>query len=179
MRNMLQAFCLLLGVLVVTVASADVGATLSGDEREKYIEEIKLLQATDDETAALLMQLNYLLQEHALLAGYQVGQAQPRDYLYEASIGEPGLLLIRQQVRNEKRNELRGNSERLPVFGISPFFSYDCTINRYECQISHAESQTQLFRIVRQPDAAAELTRVLSFLVRSMQREAQSSVLSQ
>ena len=179
MRNMLQAFCLLLGVLVVTVASADVGATLSGDEREKYIEEIKLLQATDDETAALLMQLNYLLQEHALLAGYQVGQAQPSDYLYEASIGEPGLLLIRQQISDVQRNQIRGSSERIPVFGISPFFAYDCSVNKFECQISHAESKTLLLRIVRQPDAAAELTRVLSFLVRSMQREAQASVLSQ
>lgn len=177
MRGILQSFVLLVGLLGSLLVHGASAATVQGGERESYVREVMRLHASTDETEALLLQLNYLLQEHALLSGYQVGLPQQRDYVYSVSIAEPGVLEIREQQHDTRHGELRVSSQLVPVFGIAPFFNYDCGLNRYECRISHADSNTMLLRLVREPEAASELIRVLSYLVRSMQRSSQAVIL--
>lgn len=178
MRSILQIFTLLLVlpsyVLAQTPEQTQGVASLHGEERSNYIEQVKHLHASQDETEALLLQLNFLLQEHALLAGYQVGMSQPQDYLYSVRIAEPGVLVIRQQIKGEQ-NQLSVTNEPLPVFGISSFFSYDCERGRVDCLITHGDSGLQLLRVARHPKAAQEITKVLSYLVRSMQRNARTT----
>lgn len=177
MRGILQAFVLLVGLHGSLLAHGASAATVQGGERESYVREVMRLHASSDETEALLLQLNYLLQEHVLLSGYQVGLSQPRDYVYSVSIAGSGVLDIREQQRDTRHGDVRVSSQQLPVFGIAPFFNYDCGLNRFECRISHADSQTRLLRVVREPEAARELVRVLSYLVRSMQRNSQAIIL--
>jgi ApaG protein len=40
-----------------------------------------------------------MLDTYALRAGYQVGQSNPQDFLYELSVSAPGELRIREEVR--------------------------------------------------------------------------------
>lgn len=169
---MLRVFVLTATALLAAAGSTSLLAAepaIENTEKEQYLNRLKKQHATNNERTALLAQVNSLLNEHALLKGYQVGQSQAADQLYSVQATQSGSLHIRLEQRHAT-GAVEVSNQQLQLYGITPFFSYNCERGRVECSILHESSREPLLQIVRRPDAASELGRALSYLVRELQR---------
>lgn len=168
---MLRAFVLTVTALLAAAGSSCLLAAepaIENTEKEQYLNRLKKQHATSLERTALLAQVNSLLNEHALLRGYQVGQPQATDQLYSVQATQPGTLQIRLELRHAT-GDVEVSNQYLQLYGITPFFSYSCERGHVECSIPHESRHEPLLQIVRRPDAASELGRALSYLVRELQ----------
>ncbi len=169
-RTVLSARWLALSLLTAATLSVAEPAKLDSSEQVNYLAQLKQQHATSSERTALLAEVNSLLAEHALHAGYQVGHSNPQDFLYSVSIAQQGELSIREQVRSSKTNALQVSSQRINVFGIDPFVSYACPAQGVRCVIYGDDKKTAILTLVRNQAAAQKLARALSYLIRNMQR---------
>ena len=115
----------LFGSAVAAAPAQESGNGLSGSEQARYLVGIQNLYLAKSERAALLEHCNQLLQTYALRAGYQVGQAAPRDLLYQLSLGAPGELLLREESRGQQGTDVSVRNRSLSVFGLDPYIRYD------------------------------------------------------
>src|SRR3546814_17572187 len=84
------------------------------DESARYLTELKKLYLTSSDREALLAHSNGLLDTYALRAGYQVGQVNQQDFLYELSVATPGELRYREEV-HERQRTVEGKREAVRV----------------------------------------------------------------
>lgn len=145
-------------------------AALDSSEQANYLNQLKQQHATSNERTALLSELNSLLTQHALRAGYQVGHSNPQDFLYSVSVAKQGELVIREEIRSSQNNTIEVRSQRINVFGIDPFVSYACPAQGVRCVIFGEDKKTAVLTIIRNQQAAKDLARALSYLIRNMQR---------
>ncbi|HHX34642.1 MAG TPA: hypothetical protein GX719_05150 [Gammaproteobacteria bacterium] len=145
-------------------------AALDSSEQANYLNQLKQQHATSNERTALLAELNSLLTQHALRAGYQVGHSNPQDFLYSVSVAKQGELVIREEIRSSQNNTIEVRSQRINVFGIDPFVSYACPAQGVRCVIFGEDKKTAVLTIIRNQQAAKDLARALSYLIRNMQR---------
>jgi hypothetical protein len=161
---------LLLGLFSAPVLAAEPASGLSSQEQSRYLEQVKQLYLTQNERQALLAHCNDLLNTYALRAAYQVGQAPREDLLYELSLGQPGELLLREDVRAQQGIDRAVRTRRLALFGVDPFVRYDCPAGGVECVLHNPVDGSPLLSIVRDHRGAAELAKALSFLIRNLQK---------
>ncbi len=145
------------------------GPAIENTEKTGYLSQLKKQHATADVRTALLAQINSLLSEHALLRGYQVDQPRSADLLYSVQAPQAGTLQIRQELR-DAQGGIEVSNRQLSLYGMDPFFSYHCEHSSVQCSILHDSQPQALLKIVRRPQAASELARALSYLVRELQR---------
>lgn len=168
-RKLIRAVCLL-GCLVAPPALADdPAAGLSSAEQAGYLADLQRLYLSQDERQALLLHSNALLTSYALRAGYQVGQAQPRDLLYQLRLGAPGELILREETRGQG-GDVAVRNQRIALFGVDPFIRYDCPSSGISCVLYNPVDGSPLLSILRDHQGAAELAKALSFLIRKVQR---------
>lgn len=161
---------LLLGCLVALPGLAsEPAAGLSSAEQAGYLANLKRLYLQQDERQALLLHCNALLSSYALRAGYQVGQAQRQDRLYQLRLGAPGELLLREEIRGQG-SDMAVRNQRIALFGVDPFIRYDCPSSGISCVLYNPVDGSPLLTIVRDHQGAAELAKALSFLIRKVQR---------
>lgn len=173
MRTTLTRLTLALSLIFLgstAVRAADIDSGLSSPEQASYLAAIKQAHPSANERQALLAQCNHLLSTYALRAGYQLGQADARDQLYQLSIGAPGELLLRQESRAPQGPAVAVRNQRLSVFGVDPFIRYECPLKGITCVLQNPVDGSPLLSIVRNQDGAAELAKALSFLIRNMQK---------
>lgn len=160
----------LLGCLVASSAIAGAPAAgLSSAEQAGYLDGLKRLYLSRDERQALLLHSNALLTTYALRAGFQVGQAHPRDLLYQLRLDAPGELLLREEIRGQG-SDVAVRNQRIALFGVDPFIRYDCPSSGISCVLYSPVDGKPLLTIVRDHRGAAELAKALSFLIRKVQR---------
>lgn len=169
-RSLLAARWLGLSLVAVSAFSFAEPAVLASSEQVNYLKLLKQHHATTNERTALLAEVNSLLAQHALRAGYQVGYSNPQDFLYSVNVDKQGELLIREEIRNSKNSSLEVRSHRISVFGIDPFVSYACPAQGVRCVIVAEDKKTAILTIVRNQHAAKDLARALSYLIRNIQR---------
>ena len=175
MRTTLTRLTLALSLIFIggafsSAGAAEIGSGLSSPEQASYLAAIKQAHPRANERQALLAQCNHLLSTFALRAGYQLGQADARDQLYQLSIGAPGELLLRQESRAPQGPGVAVRNQRLSVFGVDPFIRYECPLKGITCVLQNPVDGSPLLSIVRDQDGAAELAKALSFLIRNMQK---------
>ena len=162
-----------LALSLITAASFSVlrAAQLRQQRTDQLPQPTKRQHATSNERTALIAEVNHLLSEHALRAGYQVGHKQStRFFLYSVSVTEQGNLLIREEIRSSQSNTLEVRSNRINVFGADPFVSYACPAQGIRCVIFGEDQKTAILTIVRDQQAAKNLARAFSYLIRNIQR---------
>jgi hypothetical protein len=160
----------LLGCLAAAPALAsEPAAGLSSAEQAGYLADLQRLYLSQDERQALLLHSNALLTTYALRAGFQVGQAQPRDLLYQLRLGASGELLVREEIRGQG-NDVAVRNQRIALFGVDPFIRYDCPASGISCVLYNPVDGKPLLTIVRDHQGAAELAKALSFLIRKVQK---------
>jgi hypothetical protein len=160
----------LLGCLVAPPALAsEPAAGLSSAEQDGYLAGLQRLYLNQDERQVLLLHSNSLLTTYALRAGYQVGQAQRQDLIYQLRLGAPGELLLREEIRGQG-SDMAVRNQRIGVFGVDPFIRYDCPPSGISCVVFSPLDGSPLLTIVRDHQGAAELAKALSFLIRKVQR---------
>ncbi|MET1077554.1 MAG: hypothetical protein ABWY06_05980 [Pseudomonas sp.] len=150
--------------------AAETPAGLDGQEQGRYLAELKSLYLTANERQALLAHCNDLLKTYALKAGYQVGQPQRQDRTYQLALGEPGELLVREELRAEQGNERKVSNQRLSVFGLDPFIRYECPPVGNSCVLHNPADGSPWVSILRDHKGAAELAKAMSFLIRNLQK---------
>jgi hypothetical protein len=175
MRTRLTRLVRPLGLIFFTgvlgsAAAADIDAGLSSAEQAAYLAAIEHAHPGVSERQALLAQCNQLLEAYALRAGYQIGQANPRDLRYQLSIGASGELMVREESRAAQGGSMAVSNQRLSVFGLDPFIRYDCPLNGIRCVLQNPADGSPLLSVVRDQEGAAELAKALSFLLRNMQK---------
>ncbi|MES2821034.1 MAG: hypothetical protein V4812_18820 [Pseudomonadota bacterium] len=143
---------------------------LDGQEQGRYLAELKSLYLTSDERKALLAHCNDLLKTYALRAAYQVGKPQREDLTYQLALGGPGELLVREEIRAEQGTDRAVRNQRLSVFGLDPFLSYDCPPTGNTCVLHNPADGSPLLTILRDHKGAAELAKAMSFLIRNLQK---------
>jgi hypothetical protein len=139
------------------------------DESAHYLAELKKLYLTTSDREALLAHSNGLLDTYALRAGYQVGQTNPQDFIYELSVAAPGELRIREEVRGSNGGVAVRNRS-LSVFGLDPYLQYQCPAQGPSCSVNSPVDGLPLVVILRDPKGAEELAKALSFLIRNLQK---------
>jgi hypothetical protein len=144
-------------------------AGLSSAEQTGYLADLQRLYLSQDERQALLLHSNALLTTYALRAGFQVGQVQPQDLLYQLRLGAPGELIVREEIRGQG-NDVAVRNQRIALFGVDPFIRYDCPASGISCVLYNPVDGKPLLTIVRDHQGAAELAKALSFLIRKVQR---------
>lgn len=169
-RKLMGALLLGSFVLVSPLLASEPSAGLSGAEQAEYLTELKRLQQTQDERQALLGHCNELLQTYALSAAYQVGQARRQDLSYQLRLGEPGELLLREEVRGPSGSDIAVRNQRIGLYGVDPFVRYDCPLSGISCVLFNPHDGSPLLSIVRDHQGAAELAKALSFLIRNLQK---------
>lgn len=169
-RTALAKYCLSLILAAATTFSFAEPTALDSSEQAQYLNQLKRQHATSSERTALLAEVNRLLAEHALRAGYQVGQSNPQDFLYSVSLAQPGTLIIREEIRSSQNNAIQVRSQHIQVFGIDPFVSYACPAQGVRCVIFAEDKRTAILSIVRDRQAAQKLARAFSYLIRNLQR---------
>lgn len=169
-RQLTRAILLATLGLVLPAQAGQAAAGLDGQEQGRYLAELKRLYLTGDERKALLAHCNDLLKTYALRAAYQVGQAQREDLTYQLALGDPGELLVREEIRAEQGNDRAVRNQRLSVFGLDPFIRYDCPPAGKTCVLHNPADGSPLLTILRDHQGAAELAKALSFLLRNLQK---------
>ena len=175
MRNRLTrqlCWILSIGVVIGAQAASPVapGGGLSSSERASYLADVQRQYPALDERQALLKQCNQLLQTYALRAGYQVGQRDPHDVLYQLSLNGPGELLVREESRALQGPEVSVHNRRVAVFGLDPYVQYECPLSGIRCVFKDPTDGSPLLSVVRDQEGAAALAKALSFLLRNLQR---------
>lgn len=151
-------------------ASADPRAELDDGARQTYLQGLRQLYLQDDDRQALLAHCNALLSTYALRAGYQFGPQARRDLSYRLLTGQPGELLVREEQRVPGAVERAVSTRRVSVFGIDPTVHYQCPQPGSRCTLGLPGEASALLTIVRDPEGAAELSRGLTYLIRSLQK---------
>ena len=169
-RSLFTACSLALSLMVISTFSFAEPAALTSSEQDNYLKQLKQQHATASERTALLAEVNSLLTQHALRAGYQVGYSNPQDFLYSVNVAKQGELVIREEIRNSQNSSLKVHSNHINVFGIDPFVSYACPAQGVRCVIFAEDKKTAILTIVRNQPAAQDLARALSYLIRNIQR---------
>ena len=175
MRNRLTrqlCWILFIGVVFDAQAAAPVAAAsgLSSSEQASYLAAVKHQYPALDERQALLKQCNQLLQTYALRVGYQVGQRQPHDLIYQLSLNGPGELLVREESRAPQGPEVSVHHRRVMVFGLDPYIHYECPLSGIRCVFKDPTDGSPLLSVVRDQEGAAALAKALSFLLRNLQK---------
>ncbi len=169
-RSILAARWLTLSLVAAATFSVAEPLSLDSSEQVNYLSQLKRQHGTSNERAALLAEVNRLLSEHALRAGYQVGHSNPQDFLYSVSVAQQGDLIIREEIRSSQNNAMEVRSNRINVFGADPFVSYACPAQGIRCVIFGEDKKTAILTIVRDQQAAKNLARAFSYLIRNIQR---------
>ena len=169
-RSLLAARWFTLSLLAAATFTAAEPVMLESNEQVNYLNQLKRLHATNNDRTALLAEINSLLSEHALRAGYQVGYSNPQDFTYQVNFSKQGELLIREEIRSSQNNSLEVRSNRINVFGIDPFVNYACPAQGVRCVIFGEDKKTAILTIVRNQEAAKSLAQALSYLIRNIQR---------
>jgi hypothetical protein len=169
-RKLITAVLLSSFIAASPVFSAEPAKGLSSAEQGNYLLELKRLYHTENERQALLAHINDLLKTYALRAAYQVGQSPRQDLLYHVRQGEPGELLLREEIRGQQRTDIAVRNQRVPLFGVDPFVRYACPSTGISCVLLNPTDGGPLLTIVRDHKGAAELAKALSFLIRNLQK---------
>lgn len=167
-KVMILALCVTSFSMGYAFAGSDSG--LQGGERQAYLEELERLYLSRDARQVLLIHSNALLDTYALRAAYQVGQPQRQDLLYQLRLGEPGELVLREEIRSSTGVTLSVRNRRLSVFGLDPFIAYECPIGGIRCVLHSPDDGQPLLSVLRDRAGAAELAKALSFLIRNLQK---------
>lgn len=167
-----MAAAVVLGSILPMMATPGLAqeAILSSPDQSQYLEGLKRLYLISDERQALLTHTNALLTAYMLKAGYRLDEPNPKGVKYELSLGKPGELLVREELRGEQGGDLAVRNRRFSLFGVDPFVRYECPSSGVTCSFAEPGGRDPMVVIVRDQSGADQLAKALSLLIRNVQR---------
>lgn len=140
----------------------------SNSSRE-YIDHIKGLYNTQDSTKALTAHVNNLLKFYAygdkrIIAGSRVGKPTK----HQIQVTPKGELISMNQLGADANEPFQ--EDRFPVYGVNPYISYECNYSSASCWLLHPVTSNRWLQIVENEEAAAELAKAMSELLKSIQQ---------
>ena len=109
-----------------------------------------------------------LLKHYALRDGLQAGHVKATNRLYQLSIQHPGELTVRSEHTGTQGIEII--SKRYSVFGLDPYVHYGCDNSFIACELYHPGDNSPWLMITRDRKGAGDLAKVISYLLRDLQK---------
>ncbi len=139
-------------------------------KNQDYIGKLQMLYMSDSSAKALVTHINSLLQFYAysdkrVKAASHMGDAT-RHQIRSSRKGE----IISTHLPPESNQDTAITEERFSVYGVNPYVSYRCSNSTRSCWLLHPVNQRQWLQIVRNEEAAAELSKALGYLIRTLQK---------
>lgn len=132
-------------------------------------EALKSLYLETSDRGALIAHLNSLLSLNAWQPGPVIRSNPSEGVTYQVTIGTDASLQIKEAVREgEGGPTLRTQS--LSVFGVNPVVSHACFEADNTCWLYDPRNRSRWLRLANRPEGSAETARVLSELIRNLQK---------
>lgn len=132
-------------------------------------EALKSLYLEVSDRGALIAHLNSLLSLNAWQPGPVIKSDPSAGVKYQVTVGTDASLQLKEEVREgEAGPTLR--TQNISVFGINPVISYTCFDTDNSCWLYDPRDQSRWLRLANRSKPAAETARVLSELIRNLQK---------
>lgn len=132
-------------------------------------EALKSLYLESSDRGALIAHLNSLLSLNAWQPGPVIRSKPSEGVTYQVSAGSDASLQIKEEVR-EGGGGPTMRTQSLSVFGVNPIVSHACFDADNSCWLYDPRNQSRWLRLANRPEASAETARVLSELIRNLQK---------
>lgn len=147
--------------------TSEIGWSRSSQE---YIDRIKELYETDDAIQALSLHVNNLLKFYAygreeVVAGSR-RLSQPTRH--KIQVGENGKLISFNRAGATEEAPVR--EESFSVYGVDPYIAYQCNARASNCWLMHPVSNDRWLQVLDNREAAGEIAKALSELIKQMQK---------
>ena len=147
------------------------------DSSEKqYVKGITQLYLAESESKALLKHINDMLSSYALKpAAKIIKQGQRPLVRYRLSHdGAGNILTSSQKITPYNKTNTRStvSTSKLNVFGVDPFVTYRCSTGTNSCWLRSPTTGSQWLEISQNEEAAAEIARASTALIKLLQKEA-------
>lgn len=141
----------------------------SNNDNEKYISHLEDIYAVDDPISALTKHINSLLQFYAygddrIIAASRFGTPS-RHRIYTSSRGE-----IVSMNKIGAADNIPFTEDRFSVYGVNFQVAYRCQRASSSCWLLHPVTSERWLQIVYNTEAATELSKAVSQLIRQMQQ---------
>lgn len=137
---------------------------------QAYVDKLQMLYMSESPTRALTTHINTLLKFYAfndnrVKAASRLGKTT-RHQIRSSKKGE----IIATHLPTAKDNATDIAEERFSVYGVNPYVDYRCSENAKSCWLLHPVNQRQWLQIVRNEEAASELSKALAYLIKELQK---------
>ena len=141
----------------------------SNGDNENYVRHLEDLYAADNPISALTKHINSLLQFYAygddrIIAASRLGTPS-RHRVHTSSRGE-----IISMNKLGAADDIPFTENRFSVYGVNSHITYRCQRSSASCWLLHPVTQERWLQIVNNTDAATELSKAVSQLIKHMQR---------
>ena len=130
---------------------------------------LQSLYLEDSEQGALIAHLNSLLSLNAWQPGPIIRNKPSEGVRYQLDVGADKTLQVQEAILDHEDGPiLRASS--LSVFGINPAVSHACFESDNSCWLYDPRDNSRWLRLANRPEPAAETARMLSELIRNLQK---------
>ena len=142
------------------------------NDGKPYVDHIQELYAADNAASALIIHLNNLLKFYAfgnderVIATTRAGTPSRHKIQYSSR----GEIISFNKIGYSEKNPF--TEDRFSVFGVNPHITYECRSITSSCWVYHPVTRQKWLQIVRNEDAALEISKALSQLIRNLQKNA-------
>ena len=138
---------------------------------------MQMLYLSESTTDALIKHINSLLRFYAyddsrIHAGSRIGKAT-RHQIRDTNKGE----IISTNLPPEKKghfkvteDRFKVTEDRFTVYGVNPYVMFRCSNSTNSCWLLHPIHQREWMQIVKNEDAASELSKALGHLIKTLQK---------
>jgi tetratricopeptide (TPR) repeat protein len=134
-----------------------------------YIKDFRDLYLTESSKEALELHLNSLLSVYHVGNGPNLKVNSRISYVTSININNDYIVAsVHTQERGTKQTLI--SSSRFSVFGINPYVDYGCNSKGLRCWVSSPLDGSQWIRIIHDYDAAKEIVKALTSLIKEMQK---------
>lgn len=138
---------------------------------QEYDERIRKLYLADDLSHSLVLYINSQLTSFMYLEGTVKNFARSDREEYSLSLKEPARILVSKKIISPDKNGQSAISvSSLDAFGVNPFVSYRCSSAADQCEIRNPANDEPWIRLANDEAAAAEVSKALTRLIKSLQR---------
>lgn len=140
------------------------------DGSGSYVDHIQQLYASNNAASALTTHLNNLLKFYAygsdqrIIASSRSGTPSRHKIQYSGR----GEIISFNKIGASANNPF--TEDRFSVFGVNPHISFECRASTSSCWLYHPITKQRWLQIVRNEDAALEISKAMSRLIKDLQK---------
>lgn len=134
-----------------------------------YVKDLRDLYLTESSEEALELHLNSLLSVYHVGNGPNLKTNKRVSYVTSISISGDHIVSSVSNLDSVSKKKFV-TSSRFSVFGVNPYVTSGCNSTELSCWVSHPQDGSQWIRIIHDSDAAKQIVKAVTFLIKEMQK---------